>query len=132
MASDGRRRGRPQWVAPAALVLVLVPTACGRQPGPPPSLMPGNEALGKEAIARYGCGSCHRVPGVKGANALLAPPLDSFSKRQWIAGRLENTPENLARWLRDPKAIDDRTDMPNLGVTQDEAVNMAAYLEKLE
>ncbi len=132
MATDGRRSGWPQWLVPAALVLVLVPTACARKPSAPPKLMPGSAPLGKEAIARYGCGSCHKIPGVKGANALLAPPLDSFSKRSWIAGRLANTPENLARWIRDPKAVDDKTDMPNLGVTQDEAVNMAAYLERLE
>jgi cytochrome c1 len=92
----------------------------------------GSPSLGKTAMLRYGCGSCHTIPGVKGAKALVGPPLDHFSRRTFIGGELANTPDNLVRWLVNPKAVEPGTDMPNLGVTPDDARNIAAYLEQLE
>jgi cytochrome c1 len=46
----------------------------------------------------------------------------------YIAGRLQNTPENLARWIKDPKGVDDKTAMPNLGLDDQDARDIAAFL----
>jgi cytochrome c1 len=88
--------------------------------------------LGKELIVKYGCGSCHEIPGVKGASGLVGPPLTHFGRRGTIAGELANTPDNLTSWIHDPHAVEPGTDMPNLGVTTQEARNIAAYLESLQ
>jgi cytochrome c len=89
-------------------------------------------AAGKQQIIRYGCGACHEIPGIKQANGLVAPPLIHFGRRGTIAGRLANTPDNLISWIDNPQAIEPGTDMPDLGVTRDEARNIAAYLESLQ
>ena len=43
-------------------------------------------------------------------------------------GRLLNTPENWKRWVQHPEQVDDKTAMPNAGVTETEARDIAAYL----
>ncbi len=85
-------------------------------------------AVGRDLIASYGCGSCHTIPGVPGADSMAAPPLDHFYQRSYIAGRLPNTEDNLVQWLQDPPRLEPGTAMPNLGVSKDEARNIAAYL----
>jgi len=87
---------------------------------------------GKQQIVRYGCGSCHQIPGIKQANGLVAPPLIHFGKRGTIAGHFANTPDNLISWVDNPQAMLPGNDMPDLGVTKDEARNIAAYLENLQ
>ena len=67
------------------------------------------------------------ISGV-GADAMAAPPLDHFYARSYIAGRLPNTEQNLVNWIQDPQRIEPGTAMPSLGVTQDEARDIAAYL----
>jgi len=88
-------------------------------------------AAGKQQIVRYGCGACHEIPGVKVASGLVGPPLIHFGQRGTIAGHLSNTPDNLITWLDNPQAVLPGNDMPDLGVTRDEARNIAAYLENL-
>ena len=87
---------------------------------------------GKEAIAKYGCGSCHEIPGVPGADGLVGPPLDKFSRRSYIAGELPNNADNLRRWIRDPQSVEPGTAMPNLGVSEREAQDITAYLYTLK
>jgi cytochrome c len=83
---------------------------------------------GRQLIASYGCGSCHSIPGVPGADAMAAPPLNCFYERSYIAGRLPNTWENLTQWIQNPQQIEPGTAMPDLGVKKAEAEDMAAYL----
>jgi cytochrome c1 len=45
-----------------------------------------------------------------------------------LAGRLPNGPENLERWLRGPQAVKPGSAMPDLGVTERDARDIAAYL----
>ena len=61
----------------------------------------------------------------------VAPSLDDFAHRAVIAGILPNTPANLTRWLLDPPRISPRTAMPELGLTDQEARDVAAYLYTL-
>ena len=76
----------------------------------------------------YGCGACHRIPGVAGANGNVGPSLERLGSRVYLAGFLPNTPDNLARWIREPQQIARATAMPDLGVTAADAQQMAAYL----
>jgi cytochrome c len=106
-------------------------SACAGQVNGLPEPRPASAssvATGRALIARYGCGSCHSIPGIPGADAVAAPPLGRFYERSYIAGQLSNTEENLVQWIQDPQAIEPGTAMPDLGVTQDEARDMAAYL----
>lgn len=67
-----------------------------------------------------------------GANSLVGPPLDRMAKRIYVAGTLPNTPDNLIRWLREPQTLAPFTAMPDLGVSERDARDMAAYLYTLD
>ena len=116
-----------------ALILCAAPlllAACSgdREPRAYVTRNGGDARRGAAVIANYHCGACHRIPGVPGAAGTLAPPLDAFARRGFVAGRMPNTAPNLERWLRDPPALDARTAMPRLGLTDAEARDPAAYL----
>lgn len=91
----------------------------------------GDPARGPALMRAYGCGQCHTIPGVPGANGLVGPPLAGVANRVYIAGVVTNTPDNIVRWIMNPKAIDPLTAMPFLGVRDDQARHMAAYLYTL-
>jgi cytochrome c1 len=82
-------------------------------------------------MRRYGCTSCHTIPGVAGANGVVGPPLARFARRSYIAGHLSNDATTLVRWIRHPHALDGRTAMPEMGVSDGDARDMAAYLYTL-
>jgi cytochrome c1 len=92
----------------------------------------GDPDRGQAAIYGYGCASCHTIPGIRGANALVGPPLTQMGGRMYIAGVVQNTPGNLIRWLQDPPAVDAKTAMPNLHVTESDARDIATYLYTLQ
>jgi cytochrome c2 len=92
----------------------------------------GNSLRGQAAIRQHGCPSCHTIPGVPGAYGLVGPPLGGIASRVYIAGVLQNTPANMIRWIQAPRAVDERTAMPNLGVTESEARDIAGYLYTLK
>lgn len=91
----------------------------------------GNPDRGPLLIRAYGCGTCHTIAGVSGANGLVGPPLTGIAQRSYIAGVLPNAPENLVRWIENPKAVDSLTAMPVLGVSPADARDIAAYLYTL-
>lgn len=91
----------------------------------------GDAAKGADTIAKFGCGACHTIPGIGGADGVVGPPLTSMGRRVFIAGILQNTPENLVTWLLDPQAVVPGNAMPNVGLTDDEARDIAAYLRTL-
>jgi cytochrome c len=92
----------------------------------------GNADKGKHAIESYGCVACHVVPGVNGPRSDIGPPLEHIAKRTYIAGVLANTKDNMVRWLRDPPAVDPRTAMPNMNISEANARDIAAYLYTLD
>jgi cytochrome c2 len=92
----------------------------------------GDSNVGRHAIAAYGCGSCHVIPGVVGANGAVGPSLAGIATRAEIAGHLPNDPQAMQRWLIHPQRIAAGNGMPEQGITQAEARDMAAYLYTLK
>lgn len=130
---DRRGRRAPRWLGLAALACAALVAACNSaQGGEPARAIPGaNADNGKRLITGFGCGSCHVIPGIDGANGMVGPPLTSFGRRVYIAGEVPNTADRLEQWIEVPQSIEPGTDMPNLGVTQDQARDIAAYLYTL-
>ncbi len=91
----------------------------------------GATVRGKQVIEQKNCGSCHTIPGIPGAEGVVGPPLTMFASRSFIAGELPNTPENLAKWIENPRMIEPKTAMPDLGVSPSQAQDAAAYLYTL-
>lgn len=91
----------------------------------------GDPERGKGTIKKYGCHACHSIPGVPGADAQVGPPLDRIASRVYLAGRIENTPENLMKWIRTPQDVQPGTAMPNMGVSENDARDIAAFLYTL-
>lgn len=91
----------------------------------------GDADEGRRKIADVGCGSCHVIPGVPGANSTVGPPLTQWADRVYIAGSLANEPENLVQWLLDPQAIEPGTAMPNLLLSEQDARDISAFLYTL-
>lgn len=91
----------------------------------------GNPVRGKQLIQSFGCGSCHTIPGIRTARGVVGPPLMFFSRRTMIAGELPNSPQNLVRWIENPAAVEPKTAMPDLGLTDEQAHDIAAYLYTL-
>lgn len=83
---------------------------------------------GKTLIFAFGCVACHRVNGVPSGDGSIGPPLTNWSRRKFIAGNLPNQPPMLIRWITNPQEVEPGTAMPDLGVTESEARDMAAYL----
>ena len=92
----------------------------------------GNVERGVAAINRYGCGTCHTISGVRGANGQVGPPLTGIASRVYIGGVLENRPENMLRWIQNPREVDALTAMPVLGVTEQDARDIASFLYTLK
>ena len=91
----------------------------------------GDSARGRALIGRYGCAACHTIPGVPGPTAIVGPPLTGVADRGYIGGVLPNTPDAMVRWLQNPRAVTPRTIMPDMGVTEEDARDMTAYLYTL-
>lgn len=96
------------------------------------ALTGGDVEAGRLAMRKYGCNTCHTIPGVFDARGLVGPPLTQIANRIYIAGVLANTPDNLIRWIQNPPGIDPRTAMPNVGVDETNARDIAAFLYTLK
>jgi cytochrome c len=117
---------------PVLGVALLAASACGDSRQHTAEVTTGGDVRrGAAAVERYGCGSCHVIPGISGATGLAGPPLSGIASRIYIGGVLQNTPNNMIRWIKDPRAVDEKTVMPNVGVTQQDAMDIAGYLYTL-
>jgi len=88
----------------------------------------GDPHRGEMMFIAYGCGSCHGVKHVRKATGMVGPPLDGIAIRAMLAGRLENRPDNMQRWIRDPQGVSPGTAMPNLNVGDRDARDISAFL----
>lgn len=119
---------QPVPVSAPALLLALAVVDCGPGGGDDAIRAIGDASRGPALIRAYGCHACHQVPGVRGADGRVGPPLAGLSQRRFIAGSMPNTPENLVRWIRSPREVHAHTAMPDVGVTEQDASDIAAYL----
>lgn len=107
--------------------------ACARPPCPAPTRAAAIDSAGRvpdtpTLFRQYACTACHVIPGVSGSSIHVGPPLDGLTRRARIGGKLPNTEEDLVRFIRFPQDVDPDTAMPDLGVTQAHARQMARYL----
>jgi cytochrome c len=130
---NNRPRALSALVRLAMLVLPIALVAC-REEGviPRQAVAGGDPSRGERAILAIGCGSCHVIPGIPAADGRVGPPLTDVADRTFLAGgRVRNEPEEVVRWIRNPQAIHPGSAMPDLGVTEADARDIAAYLYTL-
>jgi cytochrome c1 len=99
------------------------------------ALEPGSPAAdGAALIAGLPCVGCHTIPGIPGANGNVGPNLGGVASRPKIAGGAVNNsgPDDLKAWILNPPGLKPGTAMPNLGLTDDQATKIVAYLETLK
>jgi cytochrome c len=115
----------------AALVVALVVTAgnveARRSMAVARALTRGDPERGREAIVVYGCGACHAVNGVAGADGKVGPDLRRIST-QIYGGAGQHDPDLLIRWILQPRKVRPDTAMPDLGLSETVARDIAAYL----
>jgi len=88
----------------------------------------GNPAMAILLFRRFGCAGCHTIPGVPGADGKVGSALSDMRRRVYVAGVLNNTPENLANWIVSPPTFSPRTAMPVTGISDRQAKDLVAYL----
>lgn len=113
------------------LGIVLAVAACtsgGSEPVASDDVVVGQAEHGRELFVGYGCGACHQISGVPGADGRVGPDLDGLADQRIIGGVLANTREFLAAWIRDPQAYSSDTGMPDVGVTEEDSLDIAAFL----
>jgi cytochrome c2 len=117
---SGKAGGTPNQLAPVAQGAVL-------EPGSP-------AAEGAQIIATKPCVGCHTIPGIPGANGQVGPNLGGVASRTKIAAGAVavNSPDDLKKWILNPAALKPGTAMPNVGLTDDEATRIVAFLETLK
>ena len=124
------------WVV--ALIGAIGLTGCQSAPSQPAAKaveLSGAAADGKQVFLAKGCVACHRAPNVPDAQGTMGPNLAGVgnpSAHPKIAGVVDNTPENMKRWLQEPQKVKPGSAMPSLGLTDTEAANLSAFLETLK
>lgn len=129
------RTGKGMLLVVALVTSSAVAVSCGGSPetsaAPPQQMSTGDPQRGAQLITKYGCGSCHEVPGIPDATGLVGPPLDHFANRGYIAGVLPNSQTNLEKWIRHPQQVVPGNAMPDMGIDARDARDITAYLYTL-
>ena len=106
-----------------------------QQTAPAPAISDSSTPLaakGKQAFAAAGCIGCHAMAGqpTERMTAMLGPNLSHVGSRGSIAGNmLENTEENLARWISRPQEVKEGSLMKlPRELAADEVQALVAYL----
>ncbi|MDP9113538.1 MAG: c-type cytochrome [Acidobacteriota bacterium] len=111
------------------LLPLLLTAACG--PRTSEVSTGGNLAAGEDDLYRVGCGSCHTIPGIVGAHGKVGPSLEGIGNHSYVAGQLPNQPPNMEHWIQHPQSVHPNTLMPELGLTDAQSRDIAAYLYSL-
>lgn len=118
----------PDFNGPILLALALLVSGLTGCDNDQTGTTAGDRERGKALITSYGCGSCHRIPGVRGANGEVGPRLKDIHSRAYLGGVIPNNFDNLVLWLTETRQIAPGSAMPSLGITPEEAEHIAAYL----
>lgn len=109
----------------AVITLSVCAAGCARSNGASQT----GQRSAPELMIQYGCPTCHVIPHVPGAVGKVGPPLDNLSQRSYLAGTLQNSPQNLIHWIQHPQQIHPGTAMPEMSVTSADAARIAAFLQ---
>ncbi|KUY90346.1 cytochrome B [Burkholderia sp. RF7-non_BP1] len=102
--------------------------AAQRQPAPAPAV--DAERRGRHVFDAR-CADCHTVRGTDAAGD-AGPDLSHLGSRRLLAaGTLDNTPDNLRRWIAHAQQIKPQTLMPSFALAPRDADDLAAYLATL-
>ena len=119
-------------VAAVFAAMVWPAESSAAQPPLPSAQTAPSLQRGQRLLTQYQCGSCHVIPGIAAARGMQGPTLEAFGRRSYIAGRIPNQADHLARWIVQPSALVFDTSMPSMGVSPAHARDMAAYLGSLK
>ncbi|MFD0795383.1 cytochrome c oxidase subunit II [Mucilaginibacter litoreus] len=87
---------------------------------------------GQALFAKASCSNCHRISGTD-AMGTEGPDLTHFGSRQtMLTGLMDNTPENINRWLTDPQKVKPGAHMPRFIFGPDSVRALTAYLKQLK
>jgi cytochrome c1 len=112
-----------------SLALCILLVGCER---PRPVIVaPGDPHRGRSLVIHYGCGGCHSIPGVQGADATVGPSLSSIGQRVYIGGKFPNTPANMAVWIREAQQLKPGVAMPDFPMPQQDARDIVAFLYRV-
>jgi cytochrome c2 len=110
------------------VLLLALLTACEKRPPTYEPLSGGNPRTGQQLVARYGCAACHEIKGIAHADSKVGPSLTGIRGSSYVGGVLPHSAGNLVKWIVHPRTYSPKTAMPELGVSEAEARDMAAYL----
>lgn len=113
------------------IVVACLVTACGGDADETGMKSADPVQRGAALIRHYGCGSCHHIPGIPSADGNVGPPLDAIASRAYLGGVLPNHFDSMVSWLLAPQEIDPRSAMPDVGLNEQEARDIATYLYTL-
>lgn len=123
-----RRRCHRNGYRPFAIFGWLLLAACANESDAPRFGTREDAARGAIVLHQYGCGACHRIPGIASADGVVGPPLAAMARRVYIGRGLPNTPDNMIRWIRAPQEFAPHSAMPDMQVTAADAAAMVSYL----
>lgn len=108
----------------------LTATKAPAEPSVPMAAVAAQIAHGKELLSQRGCVSCHQVTG---AGVASPPKNDPVVRTLGLApdlrfARERSDPGTLMRWLLDPVKVKHDAAMPNLGLSEADAHDLAAFL----
>ncbi|OLP57933.1 cytochrome C [Xaviernesmea oryzae] len=109
-------------------ILVSTGQALLRQGAVAAAMTGGDPTRAPALFRRYGCGGCHTIPGIAGADGKVGGRLDGLSQQVYIAGVVPNSADALIAWIVTPQRFSPHSAMPATGVSEDEARDLAAYL----
>ena len=106
--------------------IVMFCSGCSRSIGP---LQAAGSQSAPDLMIHYGCPTCHIIPAVPGAAGKVGPSLTNLAQRSYLAGTLQNSPDNLVLWIQHPQRIHPGTAMPEMNVTVEDAREIATFLQ---
>lgn len=118
LPEDAYAEWTANWHARAAATTALTPAA----------------RRGEALFLAIGCQQCHATRGrvLPHEVGVPGPDLtDLATRRTLAAGRLPNSPESLAAWVRDPQRLKPGNRMPPTSVSDAHMADLVAYLESL-
>ncbi|WP_428328009.1 cytochrome c oxidase subunit II [Mucilaginibacter sp.] len=88
--------------------------------------------LGAALFMNASCSSCHSIRGTS-ANGMQGPDLTHFGSRQtMLTGMMDNTTENINKWLTNPQKVKPGAHMPRFIFGPDSVRALTAYLNQLK